>query len=181
MTAGPSILSFLASGFYGLVVLACMTAGVTAVRHRQLPGHWQTWLIIALFFAVFAILRFVAAEEWARAAMREFMRTSDNYDARRSLQAPVVATIIVIAAAAAFLALYRWNAALRGRRNLARMASIVAVLAMLLLMALRLASLHAVDSLLYGPLKLNWFIDLGASLTAFVAAVCYILLVRKRP
>lgn len=181
MIAGPSMLSLSASGLYGVVVLACIAAAVTAARHRQLPRHWQTWLIVALLFAVFAILRLVAAEELARDAARKFMRASDSYSERRSLQAPMVSTVIVLAGAAALLALYRWNAALRGRRNQARMASLVAVVAMLFLIALRLASLHAVDSLLYGPLKLNWVIDLGASLTVLVAAVCYILLVQKRP
>jgi hypothetical protein len=47
--------------------------------------------------------------------------------------------------------------------------------------ALRLASLHAVDALLYSPVKLNWVIDLGASLVVMLSAIGYIRLVRARP
>ncbi|MFY7744441.1 MAG: hypothetical protein ACOVQY_03395 [Erythrobacter sp.] len=34
---------------------------------------------------------------------------------------------------------------------------------------------------LYGPLKLNWVIDLGATLTVLVAAAYYVRIVRVRP
>ena len=35
-------------------------------------------------------------------------------------------------------------------------------LSLVFLLLLRIVSLHSVDLLLYGPLKLNWVIDLGA-------------------
>jgi hypothetical protein len=48
-------------------------------------------------------------------------------------------------------------------------------------MALRIASLHMIDALLYGPLKLNWVIDIGGSLVVLVAAIYYVQLVHTRP
>lgn len=68
-----------------------------------------------------------------------------------------------------------------GRRNMAVLVSVLAAFAMLLLMALRLASLHAPDALLYGTFNLNWLIDIGSSLAVLGGAVTYIRLVRARP
>lgn len=70
---------------------------------------------------------------------------------------------------------------LRGRRNMAVLVSVLTVFAMLFLMALRLASLHATDALLHSAFKLNWLIDIGSNLTVLGAAVTYIRLVRARP
>jgi hypothetical protein len=46
----------------------------------------------------------------------------------------------------------------------------LASFAMLGLIALRMISLHAVDSLLYGGLRLNWWLDIGLSLLVGAAA-----------
>ena len=51
---------------------------------------------------------------------------------------------------------------------------------MLAVIAMRVISLHAMDFLLYGPPKLNWIGDLGASCMVMAAAVYYILLLRGR-
>jgi len=77
--------------------------------------------------------------------------------------------------------LLRWARNLRGRRNVARLAGVLAAAAMVFLIALRLASLHMVDALLYGSAKLNWVIDIGASFVVLVAATYYALVVRARP
>jgi hypothetical protein len=52
---------------------------------------------------------------------------------------------------------------------------------MVMLLGLRIVSLHQIDVLLYGPAKLNWVIDIGASLTVLTAAGFYIRLVSHRP
>lgn len=180
MTSGASILSLMASGTYLLVVLACLFASATAYQARQLPAHWQTWLILAIVFVVLAAMRFYAVEELLRDNLRAYFRAQGAYGDRRSIQAPLVAMLLAIVALAGFAVLYRWSLILHGRRNGARMVAVVAAIGMLFLMALRLASLHAIDALLYGPLKLNWLIDLGASVTVLAAAVYYVRLVRVR-
>jgi len=77
------------------------------------------------------------------------------------------------------LLLYRWGLGLRGRRNVARLAAVLAACAMLFLMALRAISLHPIDALLYGPLKLNWIVDLGASFLVLGSAIHYTRIVRR--
>lgn len=178
---GPTLLSLAASGVYALVVIICAAAAGTAVHHRQLSGHWRTWLIIGLFFGVLILLRLVAAEEWLRDYLRSSLRAAGDYNDRRSVQAPIVAAIIGTVGAGAFLLCYRWIRVVRGRRNIARVAGVVAALSMVFLIGLRLASLHPIDALLYGPLKLNWVIDLGASLVVIGAGIYYIRLVRQQP
>lgn len=54
-------------------------------------------------------------------------------------------------------------------------------MAMMMLLGLRIVSLHQIDQLLYGPKKLNWLVDIGASLLAMGAAVVYIRVVIGRP
>ncbi len=181
MTSVPSMLSLVASGLYGAVALACLAAVAAALCFRQMPGHVWTWLLLALFFGVLIALRLASAEEWLRAALRDCLRESGHYGDRRSLQALLVAAILVIAGTGAMLVLHRWARHLRGCRNLARLAGVLGAAAMVFLMALRLASLHLVDALLFGPVKLNWLIDIGASLAVLVAASYYALVVRARP
>jgi len=162
-------------------MLACLAAAATALRQRQGSGHLRTWLMLALFFAVLIALRLVNAEEWLRAILRDYLRISGHYGDRRSLQAPLVVVILTIAGVGAIFALQRWTRNLRGRRNVARLAGVLAAAAMVCLMALRIASLHMIDALLFGPLKLNWVIDIGVSLMVLVAAIYYVQLVRTRP
>lgn len=145
-----------------------------------MPTHWQTWLILAMLFGVLAVLRFYAVEEILRDSLRAHLRTQGTYGDRRNVQAPLVAMLLAITGATVFALLYRWSRVLRGRRNLARMVAVTAALGMLFLMTVRLASLHALDALLYGPVKLNWIVDLGASATVLGAAVYYVRLVRAQ-
>lgn len=111
--------------------------------------------------------------------MRESLRSTANYDQRRSLQTPIVATAISIAGIGGLLLLYRWRKLVHGRRNIALHLALLAGLAMLFLIALRLASLHAVDIALYGPLKLNWIFDTCSSFVVLGAALYYVRIVGR--
>jgi hypothetical protein len=51
---------------------------------------------------------------------------------------------------------------------------------MLLLLALRIVSLNAVDAVLFGPLKVNWITDIGASVFVIAAALYYVRLLLAR-
>jgi hypothetical protein len=181
MTFVPSILSLIASSIYGLVLLSCIVAAVTAKDLRQPPSHMRTWLILAAFFLALAILRVLAVEEWLRDSLRAWLRESGSYRDRRSFQAPLAAALVCILAAAGGWYLYRLMRGLRGRRNVIQAICLMAVLAMLFLISLRLISFHAIDVLLYGPLKLNWVVDLGASLVVLGGAIQYVRVVRGRP
>jgi hypothetical protein len=181
MTPVPSILSLSASSIYGLVLLACIAAAVTAKGQRQPPAHVRLWLLLAVFFFALAVLRVFAVEEWLRDSLRAWLRESGSYRYRRAIQAPLAAGLVCILAAAAGWYLFAWARRLRGRRNVIQAICLLAALVMLFLIPLRLTSFHAVDTLLYGPLKLNWVLDLGASLAVLGGAVQYIRVVRARP
>lgn len=176
-----SILGIAASALYSLVLLTCLTAAVTARQQRQVPGHWRTWLALAVLFGVLIVLRVLAVEEWVRDAARAALRADGEYRERRAFQAPLVAAILAIGGVGIVALLFRFARYLRGRRNVAVLVAVLATFAMLFLIALRLASLHAIDALLYGTLKLNWLIDMGSSAVVMLAAVTYIRVVRARP
>ncbi len=180
MQAAVSTLSLAASGVYAFVVLACVAAATTSRRFNQAPNHFWTWLILATVFVVLIGLRLTAAEDLLRESLRASLRASGDYDQRREFQGPLVAAILVFASIGVLVLLHRAMRRLRGQRNVALLVAAFASLAMLFLIVLRLASLHAIDALLYG-FKLNWVIDLGASLAVMLAAVAYIRIVKSRP
>lgn len=181
MTAAVSTISLLAGFLYFLVATACMFAAWTAQTLRQPLLHRRTWLLVAVLFIALMLARLFAVEEGLRDGLRTAMRASGNYEERRALQAPLVAAALVIGTGVGGYLVYRWGRTIRGRRNFMVFASVLAASTMLLLIVLRLTSLHMVDALLYGALKLNWIIDTGASLAVVAAAVTYVRLVRARP
>lgn len=181
MTGTVSTISYLASILYVIVAAACLWAASTAGRFRQLPAHRRTWMLVAALFALLMLARIFAVEEVLRDSLRSAMRASGNYRERRDLQAPIAAGLLVIGAGVGGFLVYRWVKTLRGRRNYMVFISMLAALAMVCLVVLRITSLHLIDALLYGALKLNWIIDTGASLAVIAAAVTYVRLVRARP
>jgi hypothetical protein len=178
MLIAASPLSLAAAGLYVLVVLATVLGGISAHRHRQQPWHARTWLVLALFFTMLVVVRMHDLEEVLREALREVLRARGLYGERRMLQGPLVAGLLVASVSGCLWLAWRSTRRLRGRRNQAVLVAIAAGLAMLLLSALRLVSLHAVDALLYGPLKLNWLGDVGLSVVVAAAALYYGQLLR---
>ncbi|WP_143736923.1 hypothetical protein [Erythrobacter tepidarius] len=137
-------------------------------------------MLLALFFAVLIALRLLNVEDSLRNALRAALRAEDSYQERREIQGPIIATIVLLAGAGTLALHYRTMRYVRGRRNVARMAALWGAMAMLCLIGLRIISLHSVDALLYGAAKLNWIIDIGASLTVLGAAIYYTWLVRRQ-
>lgn len=181
MFPATSMLSLAASGLYGFVMLACMVAAVTARQRRQGAGHVWTWAVLCVLFGILMAVRLGGVEEWLRATLREALRADGGYGDRRKFQAPIAGAILVISSMGIFAFVYRATRNLAGRRNIARLVAVLAALAMLFLIALRMASLHAIDALLYGAIKLNWVIDIGASVIIILAALHYSRLVRSKP
>lgn len=178
MFSGQSILGVSAAGLYGLVMLACLAACAHAARGRSPAAHVRNWAIIALVFAGLIMLRALNLEEMIRQDFRAMLRADNSYGDRRELQRPLVALVIVIAAPIAFLLLRRLVSQRHSRRELTISIAIMATLAMIGVLALRIISLHQVDALLYGPIKLNWITDIGASLAVLGAALRYVWLGR---
>lgn len=178
---GPSLLSLVAAGFYVVITMVCLLASGAASRLRQPPRHWQIWAAIALVFAVLATIRVMGLEDILRDALRDILRGERTYGDRRAFQRPLAAGALALVSLIGGFVLFNQARSVRGRRNVALLAATGSALVMALLIALRIISLHQVDSLLYGPLKLNWVIDLSASLLVLGSAAYYLKLVRQRP
>lgn len=180
MQDGPSTLSLVAAAFYGVVVVAAIFAGRTAQAYRQQPWQARSWVLVAIFFILLAVWRFFDLEDVVRSDLREWLRAEGLLEGRGSFQGVLIAVALAAFAAISLYAAF-WVSRLRlGRRHMAVFIALACCVALLMLLALRLVSLHAVDQLLFGRLKLNWFGDLGASGGVLLAAVYYSLRVRKR-
>lgn len=169
----PSILSLTAAAFYGAVVFACLLALAASVARRQIRWHVIGWSALALLFAVLAAMRVFAAEDMLREELRLLLRAEGTYDDRRALQGPVFAALFIAAAAIGGIWTFHISRTIRGRRNIAAMVAIASGCTLVFLLMLRIVSLHSVDQLLHGPLKLNWIIDLGTSTIVLLGGVYY--------
>jgi MFS family permease len=177
MTSAPSLLSLTAAGLYAVVTLICVAAAYAARANRQLDRHVMAWIVLAVLFAGLVAARYYGIEDALRQDLRMMLRDATAYDERRSLQRPIAAALVIVAGAAIMAWLYSGLRHVRGRRDAAVAAAMIAATAMIGLVALRLVSLSPVDGLLYGPLKLNWVIDIGAALGVIGAAGVYIRVV----
>jgi hypothetical protein len=176
----PSVLSLIAAAFYGAVVVSCVLALTAAHDRRQIRWHVTGWSVLALLFIILAAMRIFAIEDILREGMRLLLRAEGSYDSRRSVQGPIFATFFLIAAAIGAFWFYRVTRTIRGRRNIAAMLAIASGCSLVFLLVLRIVSLHAMDELLYGPLKLNWVVDLGSSAVVLAAGFYYWRLVTGR-
>ena len=181
MPTAVSSLSLFAIGVYLIALLAAGAAWHTARGHAQQAWHGYAWIMLAGLFAMLMVARWYNVEELIRTELRESLRASASYDARRKFQQPIAASLVVFAAAACFWWAYRTARSIVGRRNIAVMVGLAAGGCMVVLIALRMVSLHFIDALLYGPLKLNWIADLGLSAMLAGAAIYYIRILRSSP
>ena len=168
------MLSLVAATLYLLVSACCIVGAVTAARHRQMPWHLRTWIFVAVLFTVLAVMRVFALEDALREHMRLALYTDRTYEERRSVQIPIVASIMVAVAAVASWWFFSVVTKVRGRRNIATTIAKFCAAVMIVLLTLRLISLHSVDAMLYGgPVRLNWIIDIGASVLVMGSAIAY--------
>ncbi len=112
--------------------------------------------------------------------LRELIRHEDRYSERRSFQKPLVAALLLIGAGTAVVFIYRARQLAKGRRDVAVLMAVAGGGMMAGLIAIRIISLSAVDRLLYGPLKLNWVLDIGSTIAVLAAAGYYITVVTGR-
>ena len=176
----PSTFSLIAACFYAAVAASCLLALVPAVRLRQARWHGLGWSAIALLFVLLGVMRVSGVEELLREVLRNLLRSQGAYDHRRELQGPIFAALLVTVAFLGGFWVYCTAQTISGRRNFATAIAIACGCVLIFLNLLRIVSLHSVDQLLYGPLKLNWFIDLGASAVVIVCGVYYWRVVTSR-
>ena len=179
MSDGPSLLSLSAAGLYGLVVIASVMA-LASVKGAQEPNwHQRSWALLIVLFALLLAMRVTGLEDTLRASARAVLRAEGAFDGRRDFQRILVASLVMIGGGLGLWLVYKAARGSRRKIDVVVNAALGAGLVMGGLIALRFVSLHAVDRLLYGALKLNWVTDVGASCTILVAALYYIRLTRS--
>jgi len=175
--AAPSSLSLLAAALYIGVALACVWAGRGHASDASVRAAARFWFLVAAVFIGMALLRAMAAEDTARDYLRAVLDQANAREWRRVMQIPLAVSLGLIAAG-----LLAWMAKrlrqLRERpESRLRLIAGMALVAMMGLIALRIVSLHFTDWLLFsgmiGPIRLNWIIDLGASLTVLICAILH--------
>lgn len=137
-------------------------------------------MVLTVFFCVLMASRLFNLEDLLREILRDIMRENGLYESRANLQLPIVLFSLVIAGAAGFWLCFRIAQRLKRSNDYAVSLAIAAGMGLAFLYTLRIISLHVMDRLLYGPLKLNWIGDMGASILTFGCALYYVRLLRSQ-
>ncbi|RJY09464.1 hypothetical protein [Aurantiacibacter aquimixticola] len=180
MFVTTSPLSLVAIALYAGVAACAAGAAWTAITERQMRWHFRFWCIIAIIFTLLILLRAYGFEEATRDTLRTYLKASDLYASRRVFQRPAAAFLVISIAGAGILAVRYLAVRNSGRRDVLVSVSLTCSVLSLALLLLRILSLHSIDFLLYGPLKLNWVFDIGSSVLAAGSALAYIRRVRGR-
>lgn len=178
MPIAASPLSLFATAIYALTVIATGLAARSARPENAFAWHGRIWRFLATLFIVLIALRILNAEELLRDQLRGMLEVEGAYSNRRDLQRPLAAGVIVVFAAAAFWLSYRFAGTVKDRCNFAAMSAFASGFGMVFLVGLRIVSLHPIDALLYGPMKLNWLCDVGFSFLVTGFALYYVWIVR---
>ena len=179
MSGMPSPFSVIAAVLYLIVAAAAISALIRS--SHQIAWHKAAWIAVAALFVGLALIRVFAVEELARSFLRCVLQSEGAYESRRAVQAPLFAVVFATAAATLAGAVYFVANTVRGGRNVAVITAMGCAAGMVFLMVLRILSLHSVDEVLYGPLKLNWVGDIGLSLAVLGCAIRYATIVKAAP
>ncbi len=172
MLAQPSLLSLVAAGLYLIVLTGCLVAKKFA-QQRQLPSwHSKVWLALVVLFASLMLMRFLNLEDVFRGEIREIAKAFSIYEQRRLWQAIFLVMIASIGLLVMAFVARRMLTSVQSRADRIVIVALSAGIGMLVLIGLRLISLHSIDVLLY-DFKINWAGDLGLSLLVCGSALIY--------
>ena len=171
MAGYPTPLSLAGAAIYLVVSVLCVMAWARSRRPftGARAGRFG-WPAIAALFTVFALSRIFVIEDRFDDFLRGLARENGVYDGRAQWQGPLTVLAIVAIAMLCVLLARVWRSA---RRDPARQTLVMAqfaAVAMIGLFVVRLISFHPIDSLLYGGLRLNWWLDIGLSFVVGAAA-----------
>lgn len=160
----------------GLAGKAGMAANQRA-KGARVPGwHTGVWLAVSVLFLALAVSRYFGLEESLRIWLRSGLQAEGVYDTRRDMQSVLASLAIVagtIGVTAGFALMLRSR--VLQRAGLSRIVAVagLAGAAMVMLVVVRIVSLHMLDMLLYRGPRMNWIVDIGSTATVAVAAVRY--------
>lgn len=171
MAVYPTALSLAAAAIYIGVSVLCVLAWANPRNGSEKASQSRSgWLAVAGLFVLLALSRILVIEDRFDEYLRDLARESGAYEGRTAWQGPLsVAAILLVLLVVPILA-RNWARSRGDKRTQALGIAQLAAFAMLGLIALRLISFHPVDSLLYGGLRLNWWLDVGLSLLVGFAA-----------
>lgn len=181
LLANIAVMLYLAVGIVSARAFLAARSGVGGTRPPAF--HGRVWLIAGLVFFAAAALRRFGFEEDLRIWLRGGLRAEHLYQERRDFQSIIASVVIVLATLAgmAGFALMLRSGVLQ-RKGSSRIVAIagLACAGMVLLVMLRLVSLHLIDVLLFRGPRLNWFIDIGTTLVTGWMAIAYVPALRLR-
>ena len=180
MLGSISLLSLGAAAVYVSVAMFAVAAAYASRRWDQERWHLLCWLCLAALFFLLAASRVFDSENALRELLKEAFTSKAAYESRQDFQRPFVAAAFAIVCVAGCWSVYRLAQSIRRRRDLSVTAAVSGGLGMIFLIALRIVSLHPIDKALYGPLKLNWIVDIGLSSFVIAAAFFYLKILRSR-
>ena len=159
MVAAHPYLGLAASVLYAGTAFTCGLAANSShsVRNRKF------WWASAAFFLALAAVRSTGLEALATENLRQWLHDQGAYGDRRILQRPIAACAVVVLSAALFVFWSKRPAVRASPRQWAKFWATVGIVIMSGVIGMRLISFHDLDSLLYGPIKLNWLLDVGSS------------------
>lgn len=159
-----SLLDFAAAG-------SCAILSIGPRKTASKAPFGKVWLFAAVAFAGFGVLGLSGLETALQDALRNQLLLDGDYAVRREFQTPATVVALLAIAASFGLVFWRLHSEPQQQRFAPHRVAILAVMAIAGVSVLRLISLHAVDALLYGPLKLNWAVELGAPVFAIAASL----------
>ena len=181
LIANVAVLGYLATALLCARALRAARNGPDSIRAPAF--HGRVWLIAALVFFAAAISRRFGIEDDLRVWLRGGLRAEHLYQERRDFQSVIASLVIVVAALAGmggFAVMLR--SGVLQRKGPSRIAAVagLACASMVLLIMLRLVSLHLIDVLLFRGPRLNWFIDIGTTAVAAWMATAYVPALQRR-
>lgn len=171
--SAPSTFSLIAAGLYCVTGALGALAAWRARASGYAPRHVRLWLLVALVFLLLALSRITMAEDVLHEWLRGQFESMALYDRRRALQLPLALFTMAAALAGLFWWLAIWRRIAASRRERMVHLAWLALAVMGALVVLRVISLHAIDGLLHGGPRLNWWLDIGSGLLAGLAALRY--------
>lgn len=185
-TVGPlSPMALIASFGYLVAGLAACVAAVATFRRARSHGRHaaalirdtKAWSAVCCSFGIFFFMRVLQVEDRFRSIARGWLMEEHGYSKRWDWQAPAAALLVLVISAALFVIWLR-----RGQRRernprlpMALRLALGAVGTMIVLIMLRLVSLHAIDTILYRGPRLNWVLDTANTVTVILTGAVTVI------
>ena len=165
-----NMLNFFAIVIYAVVCAVSFVAWSMAAR-RGAKANARTFAFATFAFALLTVSRALGAEDMLHDAIKRSFMLAGEYSERRAFQKPLVIAGLLAMFAFAF---YKGFRIVQVSTRFSPAAAVsLACWTMSALVFVRTLSWHTTDKMLFGPVHLNWFVDMGCTLITGVGAALY--------